>query len=87
MAGRVTGSSDHLQAGQHLGVPVQQLEPRIHEPDPVVQLPRLPPHPVQLGPLHVERRVLEHGVLAAVVEVQMGVDDQADVGRAHVQLG
>ncbi len=57
------------------------------EVEPVVQLRGLAPGPVELGALDVERGVLEHGVLAAVVEVQVGVDDQADVGRAQVQLG
>jgi hypothetical protein len=30
--------------------------------------------------------VLEHGVLPAVVEMQVGVDDQADVTGRHVVL-
>src|SRR5262249_37918097 len=48
---------------------------------------RVHPGPVQLGALDVDGRVLEHGILAAVVEVQVGVDDQADVRRRHVQPG
>ena len=30
--------------------------------------------------------MFEHGVLPAVVEMQVGVDDDADVGRAQVML-
>jgi len=87
VTGGVAGGGDDLQAGQDLGVAVEQLEPGAGEVEPVAQLRGLAPGPVELGALDVERGVLEHGVLAAVVEVQVGVDDQADVGRAHVQLG
>ena len=83
----VPGGGDDLQAGQHLGVAVQQLEPGAGEVEPVVQHRRLSAGPVELGALDVERGVLEHGVLATVIEVQVGVDHQADVGRAQVQLG
>ncbi len=31
--------------------------------------------------------MLEDGILPAMVEVQVGVDHQVDVGRAHVQIG
>src|SRR5207248_1284671 len=41
----------------------------------------------QLGPLDIERRVLEHRVLAAVVEVEVAVDHDLHVGRAEVMLG
>ena len=83
----VPGRGDHLQAGQHLRVPVDQLEPRVGEVEPVVELRRLAPHPAQLGALHVKGRMPEHRVLAAVVEVQVGVDHQPDIGGAHVVLG
>src|SRR5262249_33615724 len=42
---------------------------------------------LQLHPLDVERRVLEHRVLAAVVEVQVRVDHELDVARHQVVLG
>ena len=83
----VPGRRDHRQAGQHLGVPVEQLEPRVHEVEPVVELRRLALGPAQFGALDVAGGVLEHGVLAAVVEVQVSVDHQADVARGHVQVG
>ncbi len=38
MADGVAGRGDHIQAGQQLGVPVEQLEPRVHEIEPVIQL-------------------------------------------------
>ena len=37
VARRVPGGGDDLQAGQYLGVPVQQLEPSVHEAEPVAQ--------------------------------------------------
>ena len=37
VARRVPGGGDDLQAGQHLGVPVQQFEPSVHEAEPVPQ--------------------------------------------------
>ena len=78
---------DDLEAGQHLGVSVEQFESCAREVDPVAQLRRLTLGPAELSALDEERGVGEDGVLAAVVEVQMSVDHQVDVCRAHVELG
>src|ERR1700691_4957424 len=53
MAGRVAWCRDYLDAGQHLRVAVEQLEPRVHEVEPVAQLRRLLLGAAQLGALDV----------------------------------
>jgi hypothetical protein len=87
VAGGVPGGRDHRQAGHDVGVPVEQLEPRAGEAEPVVQVRRLAPGAVELRALHVERGMREDRVLAAVVEMQMRVDHQIDIARGHVQPG
>jgi len=71
----VPGSRDHRQAGQDLGVPVEQLEPRVHEAEPVVQFARLTLRAVEFRALDVAGGMLEDRILAAVVEMQVSVDD------------
>jgi peptide/nickel transport system permease protein len=87
VADRVARGRDHRQAGQDLGVAVKQLEPRAREVEPAGQVGRLAAGALEFGPLDTKRGVPEHRILAAVVEVQVGVDHQGDVGGGHVQLG
>jgi hypothetical protein len=74
----VCPGGDDRQARPDLGVAVQQLEAGVLEVEPVIERGRLAQAPVKLGPLHVKGRMLEHRVLAAVVEEQVRVDDQVD---------
>jgi hypothetical protein len=69
------------QAGKDLRVPVEQLEPRVHEAEPLIQFRLLDLGPGQFRALHVDRGVAEHRVLPAVVEMQVGVHHQRDVRR------
>jgi hypothetical protein len=71
----------HGQARQDLRVAVEELEPRVHEVEPVRELRRFASGPVELGALRVEGGVFSDRVLRAVVKVQVRVDDQADVAR------
>src|SRR5205823_11358854 len=69
-----------------LRIAVQQLVFRAGEVEPLVGDVVLLARAIELRALDVERRVLEDGVLATVVEMQMRVDDDAHVGGAEVML-
>src|ERR1700730_5675274 len=86
VAGRVTWSGYRPDPGHDLRVTVQELESSPGEVEPVGQLWRLAPGPLQFGPLDEKGRVPEHRVLSAVVEVEMRVDDYLHVSRPDVML-
>ena len=78
---------DHADALGDLSVTIQQLEPRPGKVEPLGGHGFLLARAVQLRALDVERRVLEDRVLAAVVEMEVAVDHDLDVGWAQVVLG
>ena len=84
---RVAGRRHHPDAGRHLRLAVQELEAGSGEVEPLAGQRLLAACPLQLLALDVEGRVAEDGVLAAVVPVEVGVDDHLHVGGHQAVLG
>ena len=82
----MAGRSDDPEARQYLSVAVEQFELGVHEIEPLGKLGRFAPGPVQFRALDVEGCVLEYRVLPAVVEMQVRVNDQADVAGREVKF-
>src|SRR5712692_8565981 len=86
MAYRVPGGGDDPYPFGDLRIAVHQLESRACEIEPLGGQLLLAARAFQLGPLDVERRVLEHGILPAVIEMEVGVDHDAHVSGTQVVL-
>src|SRR5438445_4035332 len=87
MADRVARGGHDADAFRYLTVTVEQLEARAGEIEPLPVGWLLATRAFQLRALDVKRRVLEDGILAAVVEMEMAVDDDLHIGGAQVVLG
>src|SRR5260370_23930901 len=84
MADRVPGGGHDPYPFGDLGITVHQLESRACEIEPFRGQLFLAACPFQLCPLHVERRVLEDGVLPAVIEMEVCIDHDAHIGGTRV---
>src|SRR5260370_31753539 len=82
MAHRVPGGGDDPYPFGDLRIAVHQLESRACEIEPLGGQLLLAARAFQLGPLDVERRLLEHGVLATVIEMEAGIDHDSDISGA-----
>ena len=87
VANRVPRRGHHAHAVRDLRVAVEQLEARPGEVEPLRRGVILFAGARELRTLDVERRVLEDGVLPAVIEVKVTVDHDPHVGRTEVVLG
>jgi hypothetical protein len=80
VTGRMAGREQHGDAGQNFDVSFETLIPRARKMHPLDDVIRLGDR-VVLGSLDVDRDAWEELVAAAMVEVQMRIDDRCDLAE------
>src|ERR1700682_6283642 len=78
---RVPRRRQYPDAGDDLAVSIHELVARARVIEPGRRRVHVAVTTVVLGSLYVQWRLREDGILPAVVEMQVRIDDPADVGR------
>src|SRR5439155_8370250 len=83
VTGRVPWTGHNAQVIGEFGLTVEELEARVHALEPVPDHPALTAYSLELRPLDMNDDAGEHGILTAVVEMEVRVDDQPHIRRAQ----
>src|SRR5439155_8834985 len=86
MAWGMAGGRDHPDAGHDLTLAVEELDVGAGEVEPLRGRIRVAVSALVLQSLYVKRGLRKHGVLPAVVEVEVRVDHPADVRGIDIVL-